>query len=74
MGAVFEIFINFLEAVLEAQFFMRYFRHKERYNKWFTAAVLIILHFVVINILNRISFFNVYGDYFFDFLKLPPQI
>lgn len=53
MGVVFELSANFLEAVLEAQFFMRYFRRKERYNKWFTAAVLIISHFVVISILKK---------------------
>ncbi|MCM1044130.1 MAG: GHKL domain-containing protein [Candidatus Gastranaerophilales bacterium] len=74
MGAAFEVFANLLESVIIAQFYMRYLGCKEKYNKWLVAAVLVISHFVAVSIVNQISFFSVYGDYFLDFVCIAAII
>lgn len=62
MEIVFELFANFLESVIDSQFYIRYFRCKEKYNCWFIALISIAIHFVVITFANYIAFLNLYGD------------
>lgn len=68
MGNVFEVFANFLEAVIVTQFYMRHLGCRERYNKWLVAALTAAMHFTAVNVINRISYLNIYGDSFLYFL------
>ena len=68
MGNVFEVFANFLEAVIVTQFYMRCLGWKERYDKRFVAVIMAAVHFTAVNVVNRISYLNVYGDFFLYFL------
>lgn len=49
---------NFVEAVLETQFFARYFGIKDNYNKKIVIPLFIIIHFVAACIFNNITYIS----------------
>ena len=68
MGFAFEVIINILEAVLIAQFFVRYFGSKVGKGsvlgkRIYAGAVIGISHFAVITIFNYIEYYSGYQEW-----------
>ena len=68
MGFAFEVIINILEAVLIAQFFVRYFGSKVGKGSVlgksiYAGAVIGISHFAVITIFNYIEYYSGYQEW-----------
>ncbi len=53
-----EIGANFVEAVLETQFFVRYFGGKNKYNKGIVIGIFIAIHFAAMCLCNNITYIS----------------
>lgn len=53
-----EIGANFIEAVLETQFFVRYFGSKNNYSKKVVIALFVMIHFAAMCIFNNITYIS----------------
>lgn len=53
-----EIMANLVEAILETQFFMRYFGCGERQNSKIVFGIMCMVQFIAVEILNRISYIS----------------
>ena len=53
-----EIGANFIEAVLETQFFVRYFGSRNNYSKKIVSVLFVMIHFVAMSIFNNITYIS----------------
>jgi signal transduction histidine kinase len=66
---ILEILANFTEAILETQFFMRYFGSREGQNPKAVFGIMCIVQFIAVEILNRIAYISKLETFVMFFLR-----
>lgn len=63
MGNIFEVIVNFIEAVINAQFLIRYLNTKNGIKKHTAYAVMIVTQFLAVTVYNKIAYIRNYGEW-----------